>query len=306
MVELIVKDNPDYLQAKFRVNSITPVQTKVEWVLEEQPDTCEVAPVEGFNLYYNEVPNRFLVKLNDEPIATTTFTHNTAKYSKFPRGYYQIEGILPDGSTLKSRVFDIYHPFDRTGSKMSKEFMFFSMMRHGRERIDNIPVYVFARKGFGTDLCKCAVEGFGPLKSKCPDCLGTGFKGGFQCPVLSFVVYGQPFGRQETHTGPRKAQESTNMATAAAEICMINPNDYYREILPPFRLFCVENVQATEYNGRPVLLNMVVQQEESAHPLWQKDLPPLTLPDNIYYRDVRETYETIVDSIGRESRTSFK
>ncbi len=306
MVLLDTRFKEDYLNVDFKADSSTPTTTKVRWKLRDQPYSDKPFPAVSYNLYFNEVPNQQFIKLNDKPITTPIFTHNTPRYTKYPRAYYIIEAVDAKGNKKSSHLKDLYPDFDRVGDKMSKTEVYYSMAKHG-ERIDNEPIWIYARKGFGTPVCKaCSVAGMGALKSKCPKCLGTGLEEGYyDPPVLAYMTYQSAFQRNETHTGPRLSQEMMNTVNVAAEFCMINPYDYIREANFPFRLYCVQAVTATEYNTRPVVLFLSLQLEESGHPLYEKDMPSIQFPKNVYYNNCRELYEKTISTIGKDPEDPF-
>ena len=306
MVFLDTRFKEEYLNVDLKADICTPTTTKVRWRLKNQPYSDEPFPAVAYNIYFNEVPNQQFIRLNKEPITEKEFIHNTPRYTKFPRSYYIVEAISASGERKSSHLRDLYPLLDRVGDKMSKTEVYYSMAKHG-DRIDNEPIWVYARKGFGTDICKeCSVAGMGSLKAKCPKCLGTGLEEGYyDPPVLAYMTYQSAFQRSDNHTGPRVSQEMVNQANVAAEFCMINPYDYIREANYPFRLFCVQGVTATEYTTRPIVLFLNLQLEESGHPLYEKPLPKIQFPQNIYYHNCREVYEKTISTIGKEPEDPF-
>lgn len=304
MVYLDTRFRDDLLQIDFYTQESNPTYKKLAWSLKPQPDTDQVFDAVGFNLYYSIIPNNIWTKLNTTPITDNFFIHNVPRYVKVDRGYYQVEAVAASGATLRSHTFDVYIPPDRTAMKMSKEFLWWLMDKHGT-LIDNIPVFQYVKRTYGCNCPKCKQPGIGVLKANCPICFGTGFEGGYHEPVLTFVTYGGNFSSSKTDLGNRVSSEVSQQAETSAEVSMFDVGDFIREAQAPYRLFNVASVSFSEYNGRPLKLFLQLQLEESGHPLWKMKLPTFTMPEHIHYMKVREIYEQIMASINKNPETSI-
>lgn len=306
MVYTDTRFNSSFLQLSFFIENQTPTHRTLSWSLLPQPDTDSLFPADCYNVYYNIVPNNDYILLTKTPIPENTFVHEIASYVKMPRGYYVIEALNKERTkSLKSKEFDIYVPFDELALKMSKEFMWV-LMNHHDHMIDNIPFWLYTKKPFGSAKCPvCYKSNIGSIKSKCPTCLGTGFEGGFNFPILGFGTYSAPFNKTVVDLGSRISQEVNQQLQTLAEFALIDVGDYIREAKPPFRLWAVTNVSTSEYNNRPLKLFLNLQLEESGHPLWNVDLPTVTFPKHIHYFNVRDQYNAIYSSINRTTKTTF-
>lgn len=299
---LDVRFKPEYLQAQFSVRQSSPTKKELFWILTPQPDTDEVIEYKGFNLYYNIIPIN-LTKINKTLITDTHFSHLVAAYAKRDRGYYRVEAVLKDGSVISTEIKDIYVPPDAIARKISKEGLYIVLNQHDAQ-IDNIPLFLYARKPFGSPKCpKCNDATQGPLKSKCPTCLGSGMLGGWEGPLLIYGSYANMFSSSVSDQGNRISSEINQQMETMAEFAIIKENDYIREARSPFRLWCVSNTTMSEYNGRPLKVFCNLQVEESWHPLWETPTPLFNSPENIHYFNVREDYADILATVGKGQQT---
>lgn len=307
MVYQDIRHHSERLSINFTTIYRTPTKIKIAWTLNPEQDTEELYPYSYFNVYFNEIPIGSFCRINTDRITDSVdgvfyLEHYMPNYAKTPRGYYKIEAVAEDGSSKTSLVFSVYPTPDQYIKKISKEQLFRLMNTKGRQ-VDSVPVLHYVRKRFGTPCVICNPSGeTGPAKSNCPTCIGTGFTGGFHNPpVLQYVTYSASISKMKTDQGNRVASELTHQAEMSAELSIVDINDYLWEINPPHRLWCVSGVSISEAGGCPVSIFANLQLEESSHPLWEIEKPPITLPTRVYYYsdpDLREVYLNAANSVG--------
>lgn len=157
-----------------------------------------------FNVYYSPAFEDDYVKLNATPITSNFFTDTTSDdYSKFKRGYYKVEAILVDKNNIRltsdpSSWYTAQKDFVKIRSVeiQRREYM---LLR----RYVGIQSYLFRRKTFGKRCPLCWNYKANTVDDDhCPNCLGTGFDGGFFEPIPLFVQYeATPNSDQKTYFG---------------------------------------------------------------------------------------------------------
>jgi len=268
------------------VQNITPNYTDLQWVILDQENFLKnivKEPIKGFNLYYSENPES-LVKVNQEIIDGYFYHHVTFNYDKFKNHYYKIELVTDSDKKIESPIMTIY-------PKMLKA-MFNVMRTHLFELvcnvsdIVNIPVLFYQKRTSGILCSSCGInKSMGSIRSKCPTCEGTGYEGGYYPPVLAWVDYKNANNKDVQDQGVIKMQPSNRIATTSSFFIVPKVNDYFRELIPPFRLYCVGQIaQESETGNQPVSTIMAVQQEDSNHPLYGKKVPfSKSLNNRIYW-----------------------
>ena len=297
MAYLDTSRNPDFFQIDFLVTESTPTHKVLTWIPRIQPDTEEVLPdIKGYNLYYNIIPTKFK-KINKDLIKDTFFHHIVASYNKRDRGYYIVEAVYEDNKKKSSGVYDIYIPFDAYAKKASRETLY-HVLNQRSNLAHNIPAFLYAQKPHGTPNCPmCNKLNQGAMKSKCPTCLGTGKEGGFEGPLLIFMQYSNNFSHSIVDQGNRKANEINQQVELPVEMGLIQIGDMIREGKTPFRVFTVDNISISEYNGRPMKMFLNLMVEESAHMLWTVTTPKYEIAPHIDYFNCREAYYNAVCSV---------
>ena len=160
-------------------------QTSLEWSVPASWGSCL------FDVYVSQVADSDFVKVNATPITGNFFIDTTSQeYSKFNHSYYVVEAILQDKNNVALRSDPAtWHTNQRKWVELRsieiqrREYWLLS-------RFAGISSYLFRRKNYGQRCTTC----WNPIteqvtRDNCPNCIGTGFEGGYWTPVNIFLQY---------------------------------------------------------------------------------------------------------------------
>jgi hypothetical protein len=220
-------------------------QITVEWKVPVEFGSCE------FNVYFSQVEDSGFEKLNSTPLTGTFFTDTTTReYSKYTKGYYVIEAILTSKGnvTLRSNP-KTWHSHQRNWVTLRsleiqrREYWFLS-------RFGGIKTYLFRRKSYGQRCLTCwdfKLEKV--MQDHCPDCLGTGFEGGYFDPSICYVQYdATPENNAKTYYG---RMEQVQIGAWTISIPTMRVDDVLVQT-GTWRMYKVLSNAPTELQGNPV------------------------------------------------------
>lgn len=160
-------------------------QITVSWKIPASWGNC------SFHVYYDESVTTSSRRLTNAPISTPYFQDfNNQEYSKFKRGFYTIEVILPSGTRVRSYPTS-YEPKRRdklekiANEVQRREYMLLS-------KFAGVKSFFFKRKTYGPRCPRCWNElQERVMDDHCPVCYGTSFEGGYWDPIPIYVQYEQ-------------------------------------------------------------------------------------------------------------------
>lgn len=266
------------LNVLFRANNIHNTKTNLEWRV------LDYTGIKGYNLYYSEGKNNEFSLVNSELITEPNYTHIYPNYHKFTSLYYKVEVLFNDGTSQISDVLDIYDIRNQYERTMLNRDMYGLMAG-----VDptSLAVAFYTRKTYDTPCPRC-----NNLQNNCPVCLGVGLIGGFNIPVLGYIDYLGSLSMEEVNEGNEIRQEYRVQLRTCSGYTFLKPNDYYRELSPPYRLFCIINISDSEFSTSPITYTCNCRMEESGHPLNKLKLPTsrdLVYPP-MYYNTIESDY----------------
>lgn len=244
-------------------------QVTVEWAVPPEFGSCE------FNVYFSQVEDSGFVKLNSTPLTGTFFTDTTTReYSKYTKGYYVIEAILTSkGSVVMRSDPKTWHSHQRNWVTLR------SIEIQRREywlltRFAGIQSYLFRRKSYGQRCLTCwdfKLEKL--MQDHCPDCLGTGFEGGYFDPSICHLQYdATPENNGKAYYG---RTEQTQIGAWTISIPTIRPDDVLVQT-GTWRIYKVLAITPTELQGntvRQILTLTQLSKGDVEYQLLKRDLP---------------------------------
>lgn len=157
-----------------------------------------------FNVYRSKSDSGDFKKLNTTPIDSQTFEDVEARmWSKYDHDFYIVEAILHDhgGAFLRSKPYSWERQQRRWVELRSIEIQrrFWLMLN----KFMGVETYVFKRRSYGNRCDTCwDYKNLKVTNDRCPECLGTGWKGGYLTPYLTRVQYdATPNNKELSHTG---------------------------------------------------------------------------------------------------------
>lgn len=232
-----------------------------------------------FNVYYSPAFEDSYVKLNATPFSANFFVDTTATdYSKFKRGYYKVEAILQDKNNITLRSDPVsWYSYQRDFVKIRaveiqrREYWLLS-------KFAGIKSYLFRRKTFGKRCPLCwNYKAETVDDDHCPNCLGTGFDGGFFEPIPLYVQYeATPNTDQKTYFG---IDEENQIGAWTISYPDISNHDVVIRI-GDWNAYEVMRVNPTELQGNTVRQIMAITQLSKGsveYKLMARNLPEFPL-----------------------------
>lgn len=144
-----------------------------------------------FHVFYDESVPTSSRRLTNLPITTPYYTDTkNQEYSKFKKGFYTIEVILPNGTKVRSYPTS-WEPKRRdklekiSNEIQRREYMLLS-------KFSGVKSFLFKRKTYGARCPRCWNEvQERVMDDHCPVCFGTSFEGGYYDPIPIFIQYEQ-------------------------------------------------------------------------------------------------------------------
>lgn len=288
------------LYVEFFVRNIEPTSNTLKWTLiNPSPEPlADKVHITGFNLYHTETRNDIPIKVNKELILDLEFQHIFENFTKFTRGYYQLEGVLSTGVSIFSSFFDILAKNIIFAEEMLRRDMFDLA---GDVVPDNLPVLFYQKRFFGQTCSRCYVKGMGSFQAKCVECEGTGYQGGFHNPVMGWISYNAMLPQAIQNTGLKVTESSEVIVRTSSGFSYLKQGDCFREFLTPNRLFAVTGLQRTEFSNMPITYYALCKQIDSYHPLYLRKIPEIEIPEDIFYLNVFEKF----DEVNTQLRTKY-
>lgn len=277
------------LQVNFSPKQFNPTSALLSW--EVLNTNFGDRFIKGFNILFSESPNAEFSIVNETLIDALEFKHVNFNYTKGKNFYYKIQAVLSDDSVEESSILKIF-PDQFLSMKTIMQVHMFQTMS-GVSQIKNTPVIFYQKRTSGVECPRCGInKKIGNVSSKCIVCYGTGYDGGYYPPVLAWIDYKQSFGLSLEKSALMKTHTSSQIITTSAYFLVPRPEDYFRELFVPNRLFSVvEIMQRSEDGNRPMSITFSAKEENSQHPLYLKDVPYIEFPDRVYYNKVFEVYD---------------
>jgi hypothetical protein len=270
------------------VKNITPNYTDLSWEFLDEDYWMKTVlkgiAVKGFNIYYSENPES-LVKINQEIIDGFNYRHVTFNYDVFKNHYYQVELLTHNDKSFLSPIMTIFPKLFKGVFNTMRTHVF--KLVGTLSGIKSTPVLFYQRRTTGVLCPSCGItKSMGSIRGDCPTCTGTGYLGGYYPATLAWVNSMTATNESVEDQGIMKVHSSSKVVNTSSFFLKPKVNDLYREITPPFRLFCVSAIsQETESNNAPVSIIMNVNLEESGHPLYSSKIPFIPELSNKIYWD---------------------
>lgn len=175
-------ENPNF------VVTIYPIWFKevtISWTVPSDWGHCT------FNVYRSKSDTEEFVKLNTTPIDSPMFLDTESRmWSKYDHDFYIVEAILHDkgGALLRSKPYSWERQQRRWVELRSIEIQrrFWLMLR----KFMGVETYVFKRRTYGSRCDTCwDYKNFKVTDDRCPECFGTGWKGGYFPPYLTRMQF---------------------------------------------------------------------------------------------------------------------
>ena len=217
----------------------------VEWKVPADWGNCV------FNVYFCHAETGPFVRINPSPIEGTYLLDTTTEeFSKFNKGFYQVEAILKDQGNASiispPSSWDTYQKdwvSIRHREIQRREYLLLS-------KFAGIKTYLFKRKDYGRRCPECWSHITEKVtKDNCSTCFGTSFEGGYFPPATTYMQYdATPDSNSKTYFGkfePNQIQAWTiSMPEMEPDDIVVRAGDW-----PIYR---IDGVQSTELQGRIV------------------------------------------------------
>ena len=208
-----------------------------------------------FNIYKSRSSTGEFEKVNISPVDNTTYRDPTPRiFSKLEKEYYVVEAVLVDtgNAILKSKVstWEVKGNdwVDLRSTEIQRRFWLLLRKFVGPES------YVFRRRTFGKRCNTCwDAKSAKVTNDRCPECLGTGWSGGYFQPYKTRLQYeATPNSVDLVYTG---RTEPNSLGAATVSFPDINDWDLVYRVSDS-KMYRVDKVSCTELLAKPVSQRM--------------------------------------------------